>query len=56
MPLSLRNVQAYGILPFPITDQDRNRMHANDERLPVDSFRKGIDFLYAIVTDFAVAK
>jgi len=54
--LRLRNVQAYGILPFPITDQDRNRMHANDERLPVDSFRKGIDFLYAIVTDFAVAK
>jgi carboxypeptidase PM20D1 len=56
VPLRLRNVQAYGILPFPITDQDRNRMHANDERLPVDSFRKGIDFLYAIVSDFAVAK
>jgi len=56
VPLRLRSVQAYGILPFPITDQDRNRMHANDERLPVDSFRKGVDFLYAIVSDFAVAK
>ena len=54
--LRLRNVQAYGMLPFPMTEQDRNRMHANDERLPVDSFRKGVDFLYAIVSDFAMAK
>jgi acetylornithine deacetylase/succinyl-diaminopimelate desuccinylase-like protein len=44
------------MLPFPITEEDRGRMHAEDERIPVDSFRKGIDFLYAIVSDFAVAK
>jgi acetylornithine deacetylase/succinyl-diaminopimelate desuccinylase-like protein len=44
------------MLPFPITEEDRNRMHAEDERVPVDSFRKGIDFLYAIVSDFAVTK
>jgi acetylornithine deacetylase/succinyl-diaminopimelate desuccinylase-like protein len=56
VPLRLRNVQAYGMLPFPITEEDRGRMHAEDERIPVDSFRKGIDFLYAIVSDFAVAK
>ena len=56
VPLRLRNVQAYGMLPFPITDEDRNRMHADDERLPVESFRKGVDFLYAIVSNFAVAK
>jgi acetylornithine deacetylase/succinyl-diaminopimelate desuccinylase-like protein len=56
VPLRLRNVQAYGMLPFPITEEDRNRMHADDERLPVDSFRKGIEFLYAIVSSFAVAK
>jgi acetylornithine deacetylase/succinyl-diaminopimelate desuccinylase-like protein len=56
VPLRLRNVQAYGMLPFPITEEDRNRMHAEDERVPVDSFRKGIDFLYAIVSDFAVTK
>ena len=31
-------------------------MHADDERIPLDSFRKGIDFLYRIVSDFAVAK
>jgi acetylornithine deacetylase/succinyl-diaminopimelate desuccinylase-like protein len=56
MPLRIRSVQAYGVLPFPMTEDDYLRMHADDERLPVDSFRKGIEFLYAIVSDFAVAK
>jgi acetylornithine deacetylase/succinyl-diaminopimelate desuccinylase-like protein len=56
IPLRLRSVQAYGMLPFPITEEDRGRMHAEDERIPVDSFRKGIDFLYAIVSNFAIAK
>lgn len=54
--MRLRNVQSYGLLPFPLTENDLLRMHANDERIPIDSFRKGIDFLYAIVGDFAVAK
>ncbi len=56
VPLRLRNVQAYGMLPFPTTEEDRGRMHAEDERISVDSFRKGIDFLYAIVSDFAITK
>lgn len=51
-----RNVQAYGLLPFPLTDEDLSRMHANDERIPLDSFRKGVEFLYNIVSDFAVEK
>ena len=52
----LRNVQAYGLLPFALSDEDILRMHADDERIPVDSFRKGVDFLYAIVSDFAANK
>jgi acetylornithine deacetylase/succinyl-diaminopimelate desuccinylase-like protein len=55
-PLRMRTVQAYGMLPFPLTDEDLSRMHADNERIPVDSFRKGIDFLYGIVSDFAVTK
>lgn len=51
-----RNVQAYGLVPFPLTDEDLARMHANDERIPLDAFHKGIDFLYNIVNDFAVEK
>ena len=54
--LRLRSVQAYGVDPFPLEEADRLRMHADDERIPLDSFRKGVDFLYHIVTAFAVAK
>jgi carboxypeptidase PM20D1 len=54
--LRLRNVAAYGLLPFPLDESDVLRMHADDERIPLDSFRKGVEFLYKIVTDFAVAK
>ena len=56
MYLRMRGVQAYGLLPFPLTEDDALRMHADNERIPVDSFREGLDFLYAIVNDFAVAK
>jgi acetylornithine deacetylase/succinyl-diaminopimelate desuccinylase-like protein len=56
VPLRLRNVQAYGLFLFPITDADYRRMHADDERIPLDSFRQGIEFLDKIVNDFAVAK
>ena len=55
-PLRLRNVQAYGLLPFPMTEEDLARKHGNDERIPLDSFQKGIEFLYSVVSDFAVAK
>jgi len=55
-PLRMRSVQAYGLLPFPLTDDDLARMHADNERIPLDSFRKGVEFLYGIVTDFAVSK
>lgn len=54
--LRLRNVQAYGILPFPLTDEDALRMHADNERIPISSFNKGVEYLYRIVFDFAGAK
>jgi len=55
-PLRMRSVQAYGLLPFPLTEDDLLRMHGNDERIPLDSFRKGVEFLCAVVKDFAVVK
>lgn len=54
--LRLRSVQAYGLLPFPLAEDDFLRMHADDERIPIASFRKGIDFLYGVVSDFAGVK
>jgi acetylornithine deacetylase/succinyl-diaminopimelate desuccinylase-like protein len=56
MPLRLRSVQAYGLAPFPLTEEDFARMHGDDERIPLDSFRKGVEFLYGVVSNFAVAK
>ena len=54
--LRMRNVQAYGLLPFPLTDSDLGRIHGDDERIPLDSFNKGLEFLYTVVSDFVAAK
>ena len=54
--LRLHKVQAYGLEPFPLTESDDARMHGDDERIPVDSFRKGVVFLYHVVSDFASSK
>jgi acetylornithine deacetylase/succinyl-diaminopimelate desuccinylase-like protein len=56
MYLRLRSVQAYGLELFPMTAEDYSRMHGDNERVPVDSFRKGVEFLYSVVSDFAVKK
>jgi acetylornithine deacetylase/succinyl-diaminopimelate desuccinylase-like protein len=55
-PLRLRSVQAYGLLPFPLDEEDLKRMHGDNERIPVASFQKGINFLYQVVSTFAVSK
>ena len=54
--LRLHSVQAYGLWPFPMTQDDLKRMHGDDERIPTASFTKGVDVLARIVTDFAVTK
>lgn len=53
--LRLHKVQAYGLAPFPLTEDDSARMHGDDERIPLESFRKGVAFLYHVVSDFAAA-
>jgi len=54
--LRLHNVQAYGLVPFPLTSEDLKRMHADDERLPLSAFNKGVDVLTKIVAQFATTK
>jgi acetylornithine deacetylase/succinyl-diaminopimelate desuccinylase-like protein len=51
--LRLHNVQAYGLWPYPLTDEDLKRMHGNDERIPLASFTKGVSVLARIVAEFA---
>jgi acetylornithine deacetylase/succinyl-diaminopimelate desuccinylase-like protein len=53
--LRLHQVQAYGLVPFPLAQEDLKRMHGDDERIPLAAFDKGVDLLAKIVAEFAVA-
>lgn len=52
--LRLHNVQAYGLRPFPLTIDDSRRVHGDEERLPLASFAKGVDFLTRLVAEFSI--
>ena len=54
--LRLHNVQAYGLVPFPLAEEDLKRMHGDDERIPLAAFNKGVDVLARIVAEFAVTR
>jgi acetylornithine deacetylase/succinyl-diaminopimelate desuccinylase-like protein len=54
--LRLHNVQAYGLRPFPMTEEDDARAHGDEERLPLASFAKGVDLTTHIVTEFSVTR
>ena len=53
--LRLHDVQAYGLDPFPLTQEDASRAHGDDERLPLASFPKGVELLTRIVAEFAAS-
>jgi acetylornithine deacetylase/succinyl-diaminopimelate desuccinylase-like protein len=53
--LRLHNVQAYGLVPFPLTDEDIKRMHGDDERIPAAAFAKGVALMVRLVNEFAVS-
>jgi len=54
--LRLHNVQALGLLPFPMTDAEAQKAHGDDERLALTSFHTGVEFLFKTVSEFATAK
>lgn len=54
--LRLHNVQAYGVSPFPLTDEDSRRMHGDDERIPLASFEKGVNFMTRLVGQIAATR
>ena len=53
--LRLHNVQAYGLVPFPLSDEDIKRMHGDDERIPAAAFAKGVALMVRLVNEFAVS-
>ncbi len=51
--LRARGMQAYGILPFPMDQDDENRMHGNDERVPLESLEFGTRLIYGAIRRIA---
>ena len=47
--LRLLGVQAYGVLPFPLTLEDEGRMHGADERVPIDALAYGVRLVHGAV-------
>ncbi len=46
-------VQTYGVLPFPLAQEDEERMHGNDERVPVESLLFGTKVIYLTAINVA---
>lgn len=51
----LRNwgMQAFGLLPFPMNQDDEDRMHGNDERVPLASLEFGTKMIYGAISRVA---
>ncbi|MDF1502158.1 M20/M25/M40 family metallo-hydrolase [Roseisolibacter sp. H3M3-2] len=48
-------VPTFGVLPFPLTQDDEDRMHGHDERVPVEALLFGTRLIYEAVRRVAVA-
>jgi acetylornithine deacetylase/succinyl-diaminopimelate desuccinylase-like protein len=46
-------VKAYGVLPFPMVQSDEERMHGNDERVPLAALHFGTRLVYGAITRIA---
>ena len=53
--LRLHNVQAYGLVPFPLTQEDIKRMHGDDERISAAAFAKGVSLMVRLTNEFATS-
>ena len=48
-------INSYGILPFPMEQEDEERMHGHDERVPLESLHFGTRLIFESVRRVAVA-
>jgi acetylornithine deacetylase/succinyl-diaminopimelate desuccinylase-like protein len=46
-------MQAFGLLPFPMNQDDEDRMHGNDERVPLASLDFGTRMIYGAISRVA---
>lgn len=54
-PLRKAGVRAYGLLPFPLTEEDEGRMHGHDERVSVSSLQFAVRLTWQVMTRIASA-
>jgi acetylornithine deacetylase/succinyl-diaminopimelate desuccinylase-like protein len=53
--LRAAGIPAYGLSPIATTEADGRRAHGVDERIPVASLRRGVEFLDRLVLELAAA-
>ena len=46
-------VQAFGLLPVPLDQDDEERMHGNDKRIPIASLEFGMKLTYGAIVRVA---
>ncbi|MBC7790510.1 MAG: M20/M25/M40 family metallo-hydrolase [Anaerolineae bacterium] len=46
-------MQSYGLLPFPLNQDDEDRMHGNDERIPLESLEFGTKLIFGAIARVA---
>lgn len=46
--LRAAGIPTYGLLPFPLGEDDERRMHGADERIPIAAFEFGIRLLHSV--------
>ena len=51
--LRIAGIAAYGINPLALAETDSRRAHGVDERVPVASFRTGMEFFHRLVRELA---
>ncbi|MGD0955883.1 MAG: M20/M25/M40 family metallo-hydrolase [Candidatus Acidiferrales bacterium] len=51
-----KGIVSYGFAPFAITREDDERVHGDNERIPVKNYTDGAHLLWNVVYDFAGAK
>jgi len=51
-----RGVPVYGIYPYPITADELTRMHGNDEKVSIESLRKGTEMIFNTLVEVAARK
>ncbi|MEO5817482.1 MAG: M20/M25/M40 family metallo-hydrolase [Gemmatimonadaceae bacterium] len=51
--LRVWGMQAFGLLPFPMNQDDEDRMHGNDERVPLKSLEFGTKMIYGAISRVA---